>query len=212
MAHRLITAPSVEPVTLAEAKLHCRVDTTDEDASFTRWIQGAREQAEHLLERSLLPQTWEKTQDAFTYCNPDGIAQYLPNPGASVPFQATRIDLPRPPVIAVTWVKYLDSATGAQQTMNSADYVVDIDNEPGGITLAPGKSWPGTWPVPNAVRIRYTAGYADAASVPANIKNFILLLVGTLFRFRELDIDAAQAVQRSPHLVGLLDRERIWSL
>lgn len=211
MAHRLITAPGIEPVSLAEAKLHCRVDTTDEDASFTRWIQGAREQAEHLLERSLLPQTWEWTQDRFGYFNLVGMEQYLPNPGARIPFEATRIVLPRPPVTAITWVKYLDS-TGVQQTLDPSYYVADLDNEPSGITLAPGKSWPVTYTVPNAVRVRYTAGYADAASVPANIKNFILLLIGTLFRFRELDIDAAQAVQRSPHLVGLLDRERIWSL
>lgn len=211
MAHRLITAPTIEPVSLAEAKLHCRVDTTDEDASFTRWIQGAREQAEHLTERSLLPQTWEWTQDRFGYYRLIGMENFLPNPGSRVPFEATRIDLPRPPVTAVTWVKYLDSA-GVTQTLDPSFYVADIDNEPGGITLAPGKSWPVTWNVPNAVRVRYTAGYPDAASVPANIKNFILLLVGTLYKFRELDIDATQALQRSPHIVGLLDRGRIWSL
>lgn len=210
-ALRLITAPAIEPVTLAEAKLQCRVDTSDEDASFTRWIQGAREQAEHLLERSLLPQTWECTQDRFGYACLVGVEEFIPASGARIPFEATRIVLPRPPVTAVTWVKYLDS-TGAQQTLDPSYYVVDTDNEPGGITLAPGKSWPVTYNVPNAVRVRYTAGYADAASVPANIKNFILLLIGTMFRFRELDMDAAQALQRSPHLVGLLDRNRIWSL
>lgn len=211
MALRLIVAPGIEPVSVADAKLHCRVDTSDEDASFTRWIQGAREQAEHILERSLLPQTWEVTQDRFgAYCLV-GMQNYLPNPGALVPFSVTRIDLLRPPVTAVTWVKYLDS-NGAQQTLDPSYYVVDTDNEPGGITLAPGKSWPSTYAVPNAVRVRYTAGYADAASVPANIKNFILLLVGTMFRFRELDMDSAQALQRSPHLVGLLDRERVVSL
>lgn len=211
MAHRLIIAPAIEPVTLAEAKLHCRVDTTDEDASFTRWIQGAREQAEHLLERSLLPQTWEWTQDRFGYFRLIGMENFLPNPAERIPFEATRIVLPRPPVTSVTSVKYLDS-TGALQTLDPSFYVVDIDNEPGGITLAPGKAWPSTYNVPNAVRVRYVAGYADAASVPANIKNFILLLVGTMFRFRELDIDSAQALQRSPHLVGLLDRERIVSI
>ena len=206
MAQRLITPPASEPITLAEAKLQCRVDTTDEDASFARWISGAREYTEHRLQRSLLPQTWETTQDRFQNASFIGMQNFLPNPGSLIPQSKTRIVLPNPPVTAVTWVKYLDAVNGTQQTLSPTVYYVDLDNEPGAITLAPGQSWPDTWAVPNAVRVRYVAGYADANSIPANIKNFILLLIGTLYKFRELDIDAKEALQRSPHIVGLLDR------
>ena len=211
MALRLITAPTVEPVTLAEAKLQCRVDSTDEDASFARWISGAREEAEHITGRSLLPQTWEKTQDAFRNEVVIGMQTFLPNPGSLIPLYKTRIELPMAPVTAVLSVKYLD-INGTQQTLAPTVYAVDIDNEPGSVSLAPGQAWPATYDVPNAVRIRYTTVYADAASVPSNIKNFILLLIGSMYAFRELDIDARQALQRSPHLVGLLDRFRIWSV
>ena len=87
MTTRLITEPASEPVTLAEAKLHLRVDTVDDDARITELITSARQQAELILKRSLLPQTWEKTIDAFP---------------------TSDIELLYPSIIAIESIKYQD--------------------------------------------------------------------------------------------------------
>lgn len=190
MALRLITAPTAEAITLAEAKLHCRVDITDDDALINQQIAAAREQAEHLTQRAIMPQTWEITLPAFSAV-------------------CRRIRLPKAPLISVTSVLYQD-ANNVQQTLSPSAYVVDLDEEPGGIVLVPGQSWPGTAAVPNAVRIRYQAGYANAAAVPQGIRNWMLTFIDSLYKNRTLD--AEQELKRNPSLMGLLDRYIIWSM
>ena len=59
------TAPASEPVTLAEAKVQCRVDTSDDDAYITSLIVAARTYVEDILDISIMGQTWEARYDAF---------------------------------------------------------------------------------------------------------------------------------------------------
>ena len=56
---RRTTAPSLEPITLAETKLFLRVDHSDEDALIASLITAARESAESYTRRSFITQTWE---------------------------------------------------------------------------------------------------------------------------------------------------------
>lgn len=179
----IITAPTVEPVTLAEAKLHCKVDGTDDDTLLTALIVAARQQAEHRLGRALCTQTLEKVLDTF----PDDIK------------------LPMPPAKTIVSVKYLDTA-GVEQTLASNTYSLDKDSEPGWLTPAYGLSWPDTYAVPNAVRVRYTCGYGAAADVPPSIKAWMLMAVGTLYGQREAIIIGVSAgeVPRD-FFAGLLD-------
>lgn len=163
MALIRIAAPASEPLDLATAKLHCRVDGTDDDALVTALIVAAREQAENETGRALVTQTWELVHDAF--------------PEAFV--------LRKAPIQSVTSLKYLDAITGAEQTLNLVDTILDKDSEPGYLVPAYGKSWPDTWPVPNAVRCRYVCGYGAAAAVPQAIKQWMLLAIGTMYTQRE---------------------------
>ncbi len=188
MSLKLITAPAAEPVLLAEAKLHCRVDGTDDDALLTALIVAAREAAEHELGRALITQTWEKVLDAF--------------PSA--------IRLPYPPCQAIVSVKYLDG-DGIEQTLAAPSYQLDSHSEPAWLVPAYGYGWPATRAEPNAVRVQFRAGYGDAGSdVPEAICLWILLQVGNWFRNREAASDLA--LIKTPYVDRLLDRYRLYSL
>lgn len=185
MTTRLITAPTTEPITLAEAKLQLRVDNNDEDALIQGFITAAREHAEQVTRRSIMPQTWEVILDAF----PD-----------------SDIELLYPNVLTVESVKYID-LNNVQQTMSASDYYLDKDSEPAWLILAIDKTWPDTLEVANAVRVRYTAGYADAISVPASIRTWLLLAVENLYdRCKE----GGKASLGEGFAKHLLDRYVVW--
>lgn len=189
MALKLIIPPAEEPVTLAEAKAQCRVDGTDDDTFITALIQSAREMAEHETGRALITQTWELVLDAF--------------PAAFV--------LRHPPIISVESVKFIDSA-GVQQTLDPADTLLDNDSEPGYLVPAYGKTWPDSYPVPNAVRVRYTAGYGDAADVPQSIKQWMLLMIGTAYAHRETVLAGQITTLGRQYWDALLDPYRMYEV
>lgn len=190
MTLKLITAPATEPVTLAEAKAQCRVDGADEDALITALIVAARQEAEHALGRALITQTWERVVDAFPQAE---------------------LELGMPPVQSITSITYVDQA-GSTQTLAGAAYVLDADSTPAFVLPAVTYSWPDTLDTANAVRVRFVAGYGNAAAVPQAIKTWVLMRVATLYKFRE---EAAVGVSvtevPSRHLDRLLDPYRVWA-
>lgn len=74
MPVKLITPPSVEPITLEEAKIFLRIDTNEEDSLISSLISAARMYAEKYTCRSFLTQRWELTKKVLA----DKI--YLPYP------------------------------------------------------------------------------------------------------------------------------------
>jgi uncharacterized phiE125 gp8 family phage protein len=192
MALKLITAPAIEPVTLAEARAQCRVDAADtsEDALLLVYIQAARETAEHQLGRVLITQTWEQTLDEFP---------------------AGEIKLGQAQALDITSVKHIDPA-GTLQTLDPGAYVLDSATSPGWLIPATGYSWPATGDVVNAVRVQFTAGYGPtAAAVPAGVRNWLLLTVAALYALRE-SVDATGRVAALPErfVDRLLDAERVY--
>ena len=178
MGLKLVTPPSIEPVTLAEAKAHLRLDTDTDDAYVSALIVAARERVELFLQRALITQGFEYTLDQF--------------PAKSF------IDLPRPPLRSVEWVKYIDTS-GNQQTLPSETYVVDASsNEMGRVALAWNQFWPITrWPI-NSVVIRFIAGYGDKAEdVPQAIRHGALIEISSLYENRE-DIVIGQSINMVP--------------
>ncbi len=59
----LKTAPTVEPVTLDEAKLHLKIDGADDNALITSLIIAARDLAERETSRVFITQTWHLYRD-----------------------------------------------------------------------------------------------------------------------------------------------------
>lgn len=185
MGLKVITPVATEPVTLAEAKLHLRVDHSVDDTLISSLISAAREECEHLLERAVSGQTLELSIDEFP---------------------ADGIKLPRPPVMSITSVTYVDE-DGVTQTMASGDYYLDDAQAPAWLLPAYGLDWPAARAEANAVKVRYVAGYADC---PELIRAWILLRVGTLYANREADSD--KPALPSPFADRLLDRYRIWGV
>ena len=182
----LITLAGTEPVSLADAKLHLRVTASDEDARITALITTARLTIERRTGRTLRQATWELRLEAFP---------------------SWEITLPLPPLQSVDSVKYTDGA-GVEQTISSGDYVVET---PAGPMAAPGRLWPAydkAWPTAraeiNAVRIRFTA----AGSVPQDLVDAMLLVLGDLYANRETSI-AAPGASVNPALAALTDDYRV---
>lgn len=170
MALSLYAGPAIEPVTLEEAKLHCRIDltVTDEDALVADLIIAATRHVERFTHRRLISQVIDDKRDAAP---------------------CSVWESPVAPVISIDSVTYVDTA-GTTQTWSSALYRTDI---PAGPTAGPARLTPiygGQWPqaqdVINAFTVRFTAGYGTtAASVPYDIKAAIKLMVGHLYENRE---------------------------
>lgn len=159
---------SVCPVTLDDAKDHLRIDGTQDDDTLTANLSAACDYIERETRQQLVARDFLMVLDSFP---------------------AERFTkLPKPPLLSVASVKYTD-ATGTEQTIDPAAYTVDAVTIPGRIVLAPGQSWPGTNGSANCVRIRFTAGYANAAAVPPLLVQGIKLLVGHYFENREAATD-----------------------
>lgn len=156
--------PTAEPILLDEAKAHCRVDITDDDALITALIIAAREYVEEQTARQLITATWVRHLDCF----PAGV-----------------IELPRPPLISVGAITYIDP-NGVIQTLDPSQYTVDIWTEPGRLLPAFGLSWPSHRRGPSSVAIPYQAGYGAAGTaVPRSLRQAMLLLIGGWYENRE---------------------------
>lgn len=169
---RRTVAPTSEPVTTDEAKLHLRLslDATDEDAVVDRCIAAARQWFEDRTGRALINQTWKYTIDNWY------ASESVRRPGF--------IYLPRAPLSSITSV-YYTATDGSSTLWDSANYTVDTESEPGRLALAYSKSWPVTREVVNAIQITYVAGYgATASSVPDGVKAALMVLIANLYHKR----------------------------
>lgn len=139
-----IVAPAAEPISLAEAKAHLRVDIPDEDELVIKpLIKAARKHCEDKTGYQLVAATWKLTLDGFSGEGRD---------------DGKRIYLPMPPLHAVSSIQYTDTA-GAVQTLAASKYRVDITREPAIVEPAYGEVWPTTRDQVGAVTITYVSGY-----------------------------------------------------
>jgi uncharacterized phiE125 gp8 family phage protein len=175
----LLAGPAAEPITLAEAKAHLRVDGAAEDALIASLIITSRLHIEAALGLALITQSWSYRLDAW------------PKGGI--------VGLPIRPLQSITAVRVTDSA-GTAETIEPARYLLD------GASLPP-RLLPAASPLPQpAVRwqgiaIDLVAGFgASAASVPAPIRQALLLLVAHWFERRDPVVE--HAMTRVPDSVS----------
>jgi uncharacterized phiE125 gp8 family phage protein len=175
----LITGPTDSVLTLADCKTALGITDTSQDDMITALIDavvGSLDPATGgYLGRALRPQTWEYRLDSF--------------PGRE-------IEIPYPPLISITSVKY-DDFSGTEQTLTEGtDFNVialdDFDNARIAVPYA--SIWPVPRRYPESVRIRFQSGYATtpADSLPKAIKSAIALCVRSLLNNAEQNLYLSQ--------------------
>ena len=163
MTAALITAPALEPVTLADAKAHLRLDTDDDNQLLTAAIVAARVHVEALTRRLLIEQSWRVYLDQWP--------------------RKRIVRLTPAPLISVDVVTVYD-AEGDPTVVSEDDYEVDTVAVPGRLVLS------GTAPVVvgkavNGIEIDVTAGYGPSSvDVPAPLRQAIMMLVAHWYEHR----------------------------
>lgn len=174
MGLKQTAAPATPVVTVQEVKPHCGIDPdiTADDLLLGVYVRSATSQVERRTGRQLITATWQLT---------------LPG----VPTSRC-VRLPRPPLVAVTGITYLDTA-GVTQTLGTSNYrtygAADIHNA-GGVYIH-------TPPTdihidhPEALTITFICGYGNGEDVPDMLRAAIMILVAGSYRDREPTTDSA---------------------
>ncbi len=183
MALVMTSGPAVEPVTLAEAKAHLRVDGTAEDALIQSLIITSRLHVEAALGLALITQSWTYTLDRWP--------------------KSLRLTLPLRPVAAISQVR-LWRRDNSSEIVPASSFFLD------GLGLPARLVWLGPEPVAapdrsvNGIEIGLTAGFgATPGHVPATIRHALLLLIAHWYENRE-PVEIGSAVNAIPAMVSEL--------
>lgn len=161
----LTSGPPVEPITLADAKAHCRIDHDTEDVLISSLILAARLHVEQHLDIALVSQGWSLYLDTWPV--------------------AAHVELPLAPLIGVQSVRIYDAA-GEAATVDPGSYSVDAASRRPRIAFGSGVSRPVPGRALNGIEIAFTAGYgATADDVPMPIRQAIRMLVAHWYEARE---------------------------
>lgn len=160
------TKPSVEPISILEAKNWGLIEYEDWDPEVYAAVIAARQHVENVTGRAIIRQKWRIYYDAF-----QSVHKLEPHD-----------------VREVEAVYYLD-ADGIEQTLATSVYTVDLPQQR--LFKAYDQTWPTTRAVPNAVYIDVWSGFYDIASpidllgaVPEDIKLAMKLLITDVLEHR----------------------------
>lgn len=216
MSLTVVTAPGEEPLTLEEAKSHLRVTDTNDDQYITELITVAREYLEKVQNRAYLTQTLRLRMDSFPDLPNATLKFFVPTYSVesylarAISLMSGPIRLPRPPLVSVTGITYIDQS-GTLQTLATSQYVVDADAEPARIAPAMNQPWPVTQAIQGAVNVTYRAGYgATADKVPKAVKQALKLLVSWYYEMREPFSE--RNVYKVPGLEALTWIDRVYEI
>jgi len=159
----LLTAPTIEPVTLQEAKRHLTIEHNNDDTLIKNLLIPAATQAAELrTHRAIITSSWTLTLDCF----PDG---------------SCGIAIPKGQFQSLDTITHYD-ADLTSTSMTPASTVYELGSEDYKI-ITPVSGWDST-----AVKvvITFTAGYgATVATVPEGLRQAILIMVAHYYEQRE---------------------------
>lgn len=171
----LVTPPARLPVSLAEAKAHCRVDHDDENVRIEAMIATAASFMDGwhgVLGLCMVTQVWREVCADWPG---DGLMPLRLTPASATPAPVIRYydadnALQTVPALSVTGPFAAAQCTYAK--INSA--------------------WarPVLFDRPDAVQVDYTAGFGAPQDVPISIRQALLMLVADMFENRATKVDA----------------------
>jgi uncharacterized phiE125 gp8 family phage protein len=196
MQPKLVTPPTAEPLSLAEAYQHLRAASTElQDAKIWRAIRAARAACEIRTQNQVIAARWQLVLDSFPG-SLGGAVSYIPW-GRTYGLPANAILIPKAPVLQVVSITWLDMA-GVTQTLTAGqanDYVTDLGTPgtPARITPPFGKVWPANvMPQAGAIVVTFDAGHAalatfDASADTVYVPGWKTLAVNDAVRFTNRD-------------------------
>ena len=153
-----VTPPAVEPVTVAEALQHLRLDEAPPELALM--IAAARLETETWCGRALITQTWT----------------------LSLPWLYKWQPLPLGVVQQVEQVS-VDDDDGTT-VIDPSEYWLDADRIPAILHCA-ADQYSAQVELPHRAKVRYVCGYGDTATdVPAGVKIGLLMILSHRFEFR----------------------------
>ena len=189
MATKIITAPTFEPLSVADVSEYLRLDDSPTDTLLiSALITAARQHLENYLNRFIAEQTVELALTGWK----------------------DKIELSAP-LQSVTSIKYLDE-NGAEQTLAANQYILDTYSEPAAIYPAYNVTFPNLYDQENNVKIRYVVGFTSGGSPDSNplpdpLKFAMMLIIGDLYANREAS--GEKAYQVNPTVQNLLQFYRL---
>ena len=180
---QLRTAPSVEPLTVSDAKSYLRVTSSSEDTLITSLIVVAREACENYTRRALITQEWSMWLDMWPQNDGldwwDGVRV-----GAYVQSYESGILLPKNPIQSVDAINYFDD-DDTSSVWATTNYFVDIYSNPARVKLKESGTPPTNLRPTNGLEIQFTSGYGTASTdVPNTLIEGIKMMVAYLYENR----------------------------
>ena len=161
MTYVLIAPPIAEPLMLADARAHLRLDDANEDTLIASLIRTAREHLERTTGLCLITQIWRLYLDSTPE---DGVIQ-----------------IARGPVQAIESLMLYD-ASGDEIAQPLTGHVLDGASRPARLMLNRRLA---TMRGINGIEIDFIAGFGESgAEVPDTLKRAMLMHVAEMFAFR----------------------------
>lgn len=180
---QVVTPPATEPVAVADARAHCRIDTTFDDTYLGGLVTAARMLVEEHLARCLITQSllWSVADAPMTGAPYPGMPaplQVLPLAFTWLTLQRRSIELPRSPVQSVDGVQQV-AGDGTVSPVAAGAVNALLGSNPARLRInaAP--------PSGGGFVVRFTAGYGTTAdTVPRPIVQALLMLTAWLYENR----------------------------
>lgn len=197
-----LSEPEIEPVTLAEMKVHLReyVSVTTRDDEITELTKAAREWVEDYTARILIDQTWRLSVDRTgdLWLDPANTINVSADDAAVT---SPGLYLRRSPILAVASVVTVDS-DGDETEVAASEYELRAAASKFPFLVPTSTA---TWASAN-LRVTFRAGFADltgspqddASVVPARFKQAIKLWTQAHYEVNEL---SARAIEIAENLI-----------
>lgn len=165
MSFVMTSPPAIEPVTLAEAKAHLRVDGSSDDVLIGSLQLTSRLHLETALSLAMITQSWRLQLDAWPA---NGIVEIDLSPVQSINEVRVRV------------------ASGSTVIVPASSYVADLATRPARLVIKDVTALQAPAPRVAGIEIDLTAGFgATAAAVPAPLKHALLMLTAHWYEHRD---------------------------